>query len=112
MRKYLDIASLVPVGYANAISRGNLCIRARMTDREVRRFIELSDVLIVNLGTGYFIPAEGEEHLVRQYRRQELARLKGNDRKIKKIDGWLRKKADKKDDECFEQISLEGIVEI
>ena len=108
MRKYLDIASLVPVGHANAISRGNLCIRARMTDREVRRFIELSDVLIVNLGTGYFIPGEGEEHLVRQYRRQELAySLNIKTAAVSRI--YM---LDKEDDESFEQISLEGIVEI
>jgi hypothetical protein len=107
----MNIAALIPVGQKNAISRENLCIRARMTDREVRKLIELSDVLIVNLGTGYFIPTEGEEHLVRQYRRQELARLKGNDRKIKKIDGWLRKKAESEEDEQFEQIGLEGILD-
>lgn len=99
MGKILNIAALVPVGYKNAISRENLCIKARMSDRDVRKLIELSDVLIINLGTGYFIPADNETRLVRQYRKQELSRLKGNNRKIKKIDGWLKKKKDDPDPE-------------
>lgn len=90
--KQIRIQDYIPVGQRNAISRERLSINTGLPDRDVRRLIELSDELIINLGNGYFIPDKGEEHLVRQYRRQELSRMFGNDRKIKKIDSWLNKK--------------------
>lgn len=110
MERFIRIHELIPVGQRNAISRENLCIKAKMSDREVRKLIEMSDVLIINLGNGYFIPEKNERNLVRQYRHQELSRLLGNGEKIRKIDRWLRKDEDLTPD--GEQINISEFMEI
>ncbi len=111
MTKTIDISSLIPVGYENAISRMNLCIKARMTDRKVRKNIEMSDVLIINLGTGYFIPLDEEESLVKRYKYQEMARRQGINRKLQKVDSWLNVRKHN-DDSFTDQIGLEEFMEI
>ena len=51
-----NIAEVVPVGHANAVSRKYLSSKTGLSDRMLRRAIERSDAPIINLGYGYFIP--------------------------------------------------------
>lgn len=56
----IDIATIIPVGHANAVSRKYLVAKTGLKDRAIRKAIEISDAPIINLGYGYFIPDEND----------------------------------------------------
>lgn len=57
-----DIATIIPVGRANAVSRKYLTSKTGLSDRAVRKEIELSTAPIINMGYGYFIPDENDAY--------------------------------------------------
>ena len=103
-----DIADYIPVGYQNAISRHQLCIRSGLSDRDVRRAVKASHRLICNLsdGRGYFIPSENEEKYVRAFRIQENRRSLTTTKTVKQCDRWIRENRKKKNTLESEQMSL------
>lgn len=88
----MSIEDYIPFGAKNAVTRGQLCIQTGLSDRKIRELIEKSNVLIINLGSGYFQPLETEERLVRSYWSKEAHRMKSQKHKFRKIELWLAKK--------------------
>jgi hypothetical protein len=81
----LDITNFIPVGHRNAVSRKYLVSATGLSDREVRRAIEMSESPIINLGRGYFIPDERDEvdcSEAAAYVAQERARIRAIEEKI------------------------------
>ena len=73
------VENAIQVGHANALSREYLSKITGMSDRMVRRAIELSTKPIVNMGYGYFIPDENDSvdrAEAHAYRQQEAARAR------------------------------------
>ena len=73
------VENAIQVGHANALSREYLSKITGMSDRMVRRAIELSTKPIVNMGYGYFIPDENDSvdrAEAHAYRQQETARAR------------------------------------
>lgn len=56
----IDIATIIPIGHENAVSRKYLVTKTGLKDRAIRKAIEISDAPIINLGYGYFIPDEND----------------------------------------------------
>lgn len=80
-----DIADMVPVGHENAVSRKYLASVTGLSDRMVRKAIEVSRSPIVNLGYGYFIPDEHDAYdrsEVSAYCAQERARVNAIELKL------------------------------
>lgn len=83
-----DIASVVPVGHDNAVSRKYLSSITGMSDRSVRKAIEMSETPIVNLGYGYFVPDENnvvDMCETAAYCAQERARIRSLEEKLRKF---------------------------
>lgn len=56
----MDILDLIPTGKANAVTRAQLCAHTGLSDRAVRKLIELARIdgaIIINAqdGAGYYI---------------------------------------------------------
>lgn len=82
-----DIASVIPVGSGNAVSRKWLCSVTAMSDRQVRKAIEMSDQPITNLGYGYFIPDmnnDNDRNEASVYYAQERARIRSLEEKLQR----------------------------
>ena len=80
-----DITNVMPIGHENAVSRKYLASKTGMSDRAVRRAIEISNEPIINLGYGYFIPdmtnaVDCSE--VASYIAQERARINALEEKL------------------------------
>ena len=80
----MNILDYIPCGEANAISRENLKCVTSLTDRQMRKKIELArettPILNFQGGKGYFISTETEQYPVIRWIRQEMSRR----RKIEK----------------------------
>lgn len=76
----MNILDYIPCGEANAISRENLKCVTSLTDRQMRKKIELArettPILNFQGGKGYFIPTETEQYLINKWIRQETSRAK------------------------------------
>jgi len=59
--RILRIEELIPVGRKAAISRKELGLLTGISDREIRAVIEASDLPIINVGEGYFIPDRSDD---------------------------------------------------
>ena len=72
----MNIEEYIPTGKDNAISRRQLVTLTRLTDRDVRRLINLARrttvIISADDGSGYYLPTEYEE--LRQYYARESAR--------------------------------------
>lgn len=82
----LIVENAIQVGHANALSREYLSKITGLSDRMVRKAIELSTRPIVNMGYGYFIPDENDtvdRAEAHAYRQQETSRARSI---IEKID--------------------------
>lgn len=93
----MSIRDFIPVGSDNAISRTDLSIVVGTCDRSIREHIEYAnnstdEPPILNLGHGYFIPSENEDHLIEQYITIENARQSAINRKIRKMKTYLQNK--------------------
>lgn len=109
MRKE-DIYALIPIGHDHAISRASLAAACGMSDREMRRAIEIlrRTYCICNDsdGKGYYVPRLEEYDRVVRYDRQEKARDRSRRKSAAGRRAWLRE-AEKAHDG---QMSLEGVV--
>lgn len=80
----MSILDYIPYGENNAISREDLKQITGLTDRQMRKKIEIArettPILNFQGGKGYFIPTETEQYLVIRWIRQEASRR----RKIEK----------------------------
>lgn len=80
----MSILDYIPYGEENAISREDLKQITGLTDRQMRKKIEIArettPILNFQGGKGYFIPTETEQYLVIRWIRQEASRR----RKIEK----------------------------
>lgn len=75
---FINLEDYINVGHENAVSREYLCKVTGMTDRILRKTIEESDLPIINMGYGYYIPDmenEVDAFEARKYVTQELARI-------------------------------------
>lgn len=74
----MNILDYIPYGEENAISREDLKQITGLTDRQMRKKIEIArettPILNFQGGKGYFIPTETEQHLVIRWIRQEVSR--------------------------------------
>lgn len=74
----MSILDYIPYGENNAISREDLKQITGLTDRQMRKKIEIArettPILNFQGGKGYFIPTETEQHLVIRWIRQEVSR--------------------------------------
>jgi hypothetical protein len=74
----MSILDYIPYGEENAISREDLKQITGLTDRQMRKKIEIArettPILNFQGGKGYFIPTETEQHLVIRWIRQEVSR--------------------------------------
>jgi len=88
-----NIEEYIPTGSKNAISRDYLSKKLGMTDRAIRKAIAESDVPIINLGYGYFIPNMNDEydrHEALVYCQQEINRIRSLQEKVNnKFDALL-----------------------
>lgn len=87
----------IPVGYENAITRKDLCKRAGVSDRIMRKMIELaceSGCVILNLqdGKGYFQPAEDELNLVYATRNIEESRMEHIATRVDALNNYINHK--------------------
>lgn len=76
----MSILDYIPYGENNAISREDLKQITGLTDRQMRKKIEIArettPILNFQGGKGYFIPTETEQHLIIKWLRQETNRAK------------------------------------
>lgn len=74
------ITEFIPIGHNNAIKRHDLMMLTGLTDRQLRREIMEArrETVILNMqdGKGYFIPAEDEMELSKEWLLQEENRIK------------------------------------
>ena len=93
MRKE-DIYALIPIGHDHAISRASLAAACGMSDREMRRAIEIlrRTYCICNDsdGKGYYRPRLEEYDRVVRYDRQEKARDRSRRKSAAGCRAWLR----------------------
>lgn len=86
----MNLLELIPKGNKNAISREELCRRAGITDRLVRRYIaELNGQgqIILNTGAGYFrYSGRMDDRYLNEYLATERARVRAINRKIRKME--------------------------
>lgn len=78
-------ADYVPTGHQNAISRKFLSKMTGLNDRQVRQDISDSDLPIINIGNGYYIPDMNDPADIsdmRSYVCQEMARVHSLQSKI------------------------------
>lgn len=103
----LIIENAIQVGHANALSREYLSKITGLSDRMVRKAIELSTRPIVNMGYGYFIPDENDavdRAEAHAYRQQETARARSI---IEKIDNKFSAFDDQDPNQEYTQMELE-----
>lgn len=75
---FIDLNDFIPIGHDNAISREYLAKKIGVNDRILRKMIEVSELPIINLGYGYFIPdMENEVDVceLNKYIAQERSRI-------------------------------------
>lgn len=76
----MSILDYIPYGEENAISREDLKQITGLTDRQMRKKIEIArettPILNFQGGKGYFIPTETEQYLIIKWLRQETNRAK------------------------------------
>lgn len=76
----MSILDYIPYGENNAISREDLKQITGLTDRQMRKKIEIArettPILNFQGGKGYFIPTETEQYLINKWIRQETSRAK------------------------------------
>ena len=87
----------IPVGYENAITRKELCRKAGVSDRLMRRMIEdacESGIVILNLqdGKGYFRPEEDEINLVYAARNIEESRMDHVASRVRTLNRYILQK--------------------
>lgn len=85
-----DIATVIPMGYANRVSREQLIIFTGLTDRKIRSLIEVSNEPIINVDNGYFIPDPNnprDREYANVYYRREHARAMSILSKLKRYKG-------------------------
>jgi len=65
----LNILDFIPTGSENAISREDLSRLTNLSDRQVRKHIELlkKNNAIINNGNGYFIPSSKDKLEIAEY---------------------------------------------
>ena len=89
-----DIYRLIPIGHDHAISRASLAAACGMSDREMRRAIEIlrRKYCICNDsdGKGYYRPRPDEYKRVVRYDRQERARDRSRYKSAAGRRKWLR----------------------
>lgn len=92
--KKTDIYALIPIGHDHAISRASLAAACGMSDREMRRAIEVlrRTYCICNDsdGAGYYRPRLDEFDRVVRYDRQERARDRSRYKSAAGRKQWLR----------------------
>ena len=86
-RSDIAIEDIIPKGYENRIERREIVQRYGISDRLLRLMIAESEVPVVNIGNGYFIPTKKKKdrHIASIYKMQELARIKSIQKKLKKF---------------------------
>jgi len=83
----INIATYIPTGYSNRITREQLIVKTGYSDRKIREMIAESEELIINVDKGYFIPDERclkDRELVNLYFNREKKRAKTVLKKIRK----------------------------
>ena len=89
-----DIYVLIPIGHDHAISRASLAAACGMSDREMRRAIEIlrREYCICNDsdGKGYYRPRPDEYERVVRYDRQERARDRSRYKSAAGRRRWMR----------------------
>ena len=86
----MGIEQYIPVGSKNAIKREDLRLLSQMQDREMRRAIDNSEELIINMqdGRGYFIPEPEDYHLVCIWESTNWKRIRSEMERVKKAAKW------------------------
>lgn len=86
----MNIAELIPVGSKNAIKREDLRVLSGLDDREMRRAINNSKELIINLsdGRGYFRPAPEDKGLVLVWESTFWKRIRDERERVLKGKEW------------------------
>ena len=91
----MSITEYLGIGKEHAVPKETLCNLTHMTDRELRKEIELlnksGEVMVCNLsdGSGYYIPKDFQEAI--SYRRQEYSRALSNLKKVDSMDQYIMK---------------------
>ena len=88
-----NIADYIPIGASNPISRRQLEKVTGFKDRDIRESIAennaTSNIPIINLGKGYFIPTPSEIEMLRDYLFIEISRKKSIENKIENLSSIL-----------------------
>lgn len=86
----MGIEQFIPVGSKNAIKREDLRILSGLPDRKLRDAINKSEALIINMqdGSGYFIPADNETELVKQWESTSWKRIRTQRERALKAKEW------------------------
>lgn len=86
----MGIEQYIPVGSKNAIKREDLRLLSQLPDRTLRDEINKSEALIINMqdGSGYFIPADDEVELVRQWESTTWKRIRTQRERVLKAKKW------------------------
>lgn len=89
----MHIIDAVPYGHENAVTRQELSRRTGEKDRDIRRAINASNELIINLqdGKGYFKPLPDEADLVNAWIHLFQARIRDENRRLMKAMEWQEK---------------------
>ena len=90
----MDLLKLIPYGHDNGISLQDLVAITGLPERIVRLQIaklrEDHIILTLHDGNGYFQPTEDEEHLIKQFYRQETERSRSIEKSLESIRKWRR----------------------
>ena len=90
----MSILDYIPYGENNAISREDLKQITGLTDRQMRKKIEIArettPILNFQGGKGYFIPTETEQYLVIRWIRQEASRRRKLEKGILGAEKFLK----------------------
>lgn len=81
----IDLEQFIPVGHENAVSRKWLSSITGSSDRVVRRAIEVSELPIINMGYGYYIPDmenEVDRSEMQSYIAQERSRMRAIENRL------------------------------
>lgn len=87
----MKVTDYIPYGHESAISRDTLRLLTGMDDREIRREIEHSSDLIINMadGKGYFRPLPDEKDLVSRWINTFRSRVSEENRRLEQAEGWM-----------------------
>lgn len=87
-----DIAEIIPTGYESRVSREWLVIMTGMSDRTIRQMIEASEMPIVNIDDGYFVPdmrSQKDRAFMKYYYARESKRARSVMRKLDKFRNYM-----------------------